>query len=303
MKVIVGDNQMLNTYLARRLRDEVVWAPCQDLAGFTQRQGELRDAEVFFTGCRPWGSIAVRDNPADICLSASAVLLDVIAACHRMKVKKMVWVASSCMYPASQWPLQEADLDPGMRSLDPASEPAALPRVLAMRLCGFYRKQYGDNFVTAIPATIYGPGDDFSPEGHALPFFMQTFHEAKAKGTSFINFRGSGSVRREWIYVEDAANALAFIMDHFNEPYPINIGVGNDTTMDHLVAAIQGVVGTCISTSWDGSGGGVDRKLLSSAILHKLGWDAKIPLNQGLEMTYEWYVKAVRAAGEPEQPA
>lgn len=302
MKVIVGDHAMLNEHLARRLRDEVVWAPCQDLTGFTQRQGELPDAEVFFTGCRPWGSIAVRDYPADICLSASAVLLDVIAACHRMKVKKMVWVASSCMYPASDWPLQEGDLVDRL-SLDPASEPAALPRVLATRLCGFYRKQYGDNFVTAIPATIYGPGDDFSPEGHALPFFMRTFHEAKAKETTFIKFKGSGSVRREWIYVEDAANALAFVMDNYSEPFPINIGVGGDATMEHLVAAIQSVVGTCISTSWDGSGGGVDRKLLSSARLHNMGWDARIPLNMGLEMTYEWYVKAARAAGEPEQPA
>lgn len=283
--VIVGENLMLNKALKARLNGAIMttWS--------SMPSGDVR---VYFTGGKPFGSLAVRERPADVCAALTESYVDTINACHDSNVSKMVCILSSCIYPPSREPLRETEI---LGRLDPASEPAALPRLLALRLCQYYRQQYGDHFVTAVPATIYGPGDDFSQDGHALPMLMKAFHDLKKADEKTTFCRGSADIRREWIYVDDVADALIFIMEHYDDPEPINIGTGEDTVMSILVGLIQNVIGTNITVHWDRASGGVDRKLLSVAKLDALAWQAKVSLGDGLEKTYEWF-KASSAAGQ-----
>lgn len=283
--VIIGSNRVLNAALRRRL-----------VSDFSDSVHE--GATVYFTGGPAYGSQAVREKPATVCSSLGCDL-ETINICQALGVKKLVYVASSCIYPPSDAPIPESTV---LWPLDPASEPAALPRLHAARLCHFHRQQYGCNFVVAVPATVYGPHDDFGEDGHALPALMRRFHRMKLNPNPKYFGRGKGNVRREWIYADDVADALVFIMDHYDGAEPVNIGVGFDVTMEHLVASIQSVVGTRIPVEWEGDYTGVDRKLLSTIKLRNLGWFAQTTLARGLELTYEWF-KASGAAGEPEQPS
>jgi GDP-L-fucose synthase len=288
--VITGENQMLNAALGRRL----------NVKAAVMRWGRLplaEDVRVYFTGGKPFGSQAVRERPAEVCAALTESYVDVINACHDRGVRKMVCVLSSCIYPPSREPLKETEI---LGRLDPVSEPAALPRLLALRLCQYYRQQFGDHFVTAVPATIYGPGDDFGQDGHALPMLMKAFHDLKEADKKSTFCRGSADIRREWIHVDDVADALIFIMEHYDDYEPINIGVGGDIAMSSLIALLQTIIGTSIEVRWDALHGGVDRKLLSIDKLAKLGWKHQIMLGDGLEKTYEWF-KASGTAGQPQR--
>jgi len=320
-KIVIGDNELINEALRRRLKgeeevfildgpmgslnspqlvnDSLVSYPLvyQLLGQYVQQYKPEIPTEVYFTGGYPFGSQAVRERPADVCSRLAHVCLNVINVCHHLKVSKMVFLASSCIYPPSQDPLRE---DSVTGVVMPLNEPAALPRLLALKQCQFYRKQYGQNFVVAVPATAYGPGDDFSHSGHALPMMMKKLHDLKMQGASAVTFQGSGAVYREWIYSVDLADALVRVMEHYDSPEPINIG-GKECSMNELVSTLQAVVGTIIPVRFDNSvSPGVRRQYLDSRKIRDLGWWPARSLRAGLEATYEWY-KTSRAAGEPQR--
>lgn len=291
--IIIGENAMLNKALLKRLFRATIMPD-----SFLPPKFVGPDTQVYFTGGYPFGSQAVRERPADICSALTRSYLDLIDACHYAGVKKMVCLLSSCIYPSSFEPLRE---DAVLGIMDPVSQAAALPRLLALRLCQYYRRQFGNNFVAAIPATIYGPGDDFSQDGHALPMLMRLFHELKGQQKEGILCRGSGNVRREWIYVDDVAEAMVFIMEHYDDPEPINIGAGEDFTMEELVKFLQEVVGTHFNVQWDLTPSGVDRKWLWNGKLYKMGWKPQVSFRNGLWGTYEWFKTTASAAGQPQR--
>lgn len=299
MKIITGENQMLNTALLQRLRlhyEDVHTVLHISALNVLKPHTPI---EVYFTGGTPFGSQAVRERPADVCSQLAHTCLEAIDACHHFGVNKMVYLASSCIYPPSIEPLRE---DSVTGVVAPLNEPAAWPRLLALKLCQFYRKQYGHNFVTAVPATAYGPGDDFSDDGHALPVLMRKMHDLKkVNDKKALICHGSGRVQREWIYVDDLADGLMYVMEKYDGADPINIGSGFDMRMKDLITILQIIVGVDLEVAWDSSiSPGVERQFLSSEKIHSLGWTPQTTLREGLERTYEWF-KTSGAVGQPQR--
>lgn len=240
------------------------------------------------------GGIALNQAiPADLMIDNLLTALNVMRACHQSNIQKAVFLGSSCMYPVNVYqPLQERSLFENY--LEPTSQPYAVAKLAASQLCEAFNKQYGTNFLFAIPNSLYGPYDNFDPtSAHVAGALISKFHQAKLDQSAEVVLWGSGLPRRELIYVNDAARAMARLLanDITASINPINIGCGYDVSIKNLAEIIANTVGFKGEIVWDSSKpDGVLQKWLDNSKLHKLGWSAQTSLEKGLIFTYQWYL-------------
>jgi GDP-L-fucose synthase len=215
---------------------------------------------------------------------------NVVHASHKSGVEKLLFLGSSCIYPKfAPQPMPEEALLTG--PLEPTNEPYAIAKIAGIKLCEAYRRQYGSDFISAMPTNLYGPEDNFDLQGsHVLPALIRKFDEAKNSGASSVVIWGSGTPRREFLHVDDCADALVHLMHHYSGDMHLNVGCGEDLTILELAEKIRGVVGFTGALERDTSKpDGTPQKLLDVSRLMALGWRPKIALLAGLKSTYEWY--------------
>ena len=252
---------------------------------------DSRPELVFVTAGLTGGIHANQTAPADLMLNNLLVSAHVLAAANRHGVKKLLYLGSSCMYPRqAQQPLRPEYLQTG--PLEPTNAAYATAKLAGLALAQAYRSQDGAPFITAIPANAFGPGDDFHLDtGHVIPALIRRMHEAKLRGDDVIGIWGTGLPRREFIFADDLADACLFIMDHFDDSEPINLGSGSDVSIAEIATLIAEVVGYRGQLRFDASRpDGMPRKCLDSTKLFQLGWRPATPLCAALERTYAWFL-------------
>lgn len=252
---------------------------------------------VILAAGRVGGIIENRSYPADFITTNIAIQQNVIDAAHYYDVYKLVYFGSSCMYPKEcHQPMSENALYTG--KLEPTSISYAIAKLAGLQTCLAYNQQYGiKRFIPVIPNSAYGPGDNFDPNsGHVLSSLISRFHEAKINGVSKVSLWGSGSPRREFIHVDDIANACNQLLTSNiqNLDLPVNLGSGRDISIKELANLISRIVGYQGEIEWDSSKpDGAPQKLLNSSRINDFGWFPKIPFEEGVRETYDWYLKNI----------
>jgi GDP-L-fucose synthase len=294
---VAGADTLIGRALMRELER-------QGYANIVSDDGDLTDArqvDEFFSRHRPEyvfmaagksGGIAANQKyPADLMLNNLLVETNVMRSAHHYGVKKMLYLASSCCYPrhASQ-PMQVDSLMTG--ALEPTNEAYAAAKLAGVVLCKAFRQQYGANFIAGIPANAFGPEDDFTPEdSHVVAALIRRIDEAKTSRTPEVEVWGSGAARREFVFVEDLANACLFVMNHYDGAEPINIGGGEDLSIKELATIIKEVTGYNGELRFDASKpDGMPLKSLDSSVLRRMGWQPSHSFRDGLRITYDWFL-------------
>jgi GDP-L-fucose synthase len=258
-----------------------------------QRYFEQLHPEYVFMAAGVVGGILANSNyPADFIRDNLAMELNVIDCAWRVGAKKLLNLGSSCIYPReTPQPIREDFLLSG--PLEPTNAAYAVAKIAGVTLCQSYARQFGSNFISAMPTNLYGPGDNFDLEWcHVLPALLRKFHEAKIRNSPSVVVWGSGRPRREFLFVDDLADACLFLMKHYNDPSPINVGLGEDIEIAELALLIGEVVGFQGALQFDpAKPDGMPRKLLDVSKINALGWKARTPLQEGLSRTYSWYVR------------
>lgn len=247
---------------------------------------------VFLIGGISGGISANQRYPADLMIDNLVINCQVIEKARQHGIRKLLYLASSCVYPKIvEQPMRVESLMSG--KLEPTNEPYAIAKLAGLYLCQAYRQQFNVNFITAISANVYGPGDDFSPDdSHVIAALIRRMHEAKIGGQSQLVIWGSGSPRREFIFCDDAAEACLLLMNDYNGSEPVNVGVEIDWSIRDLATMVAEVVGYSGDLVFDTSKpDGMPAKLLDSSVLHAMGWQPKTSLKEGLARTYQWFVR------------
>lgn len=250
-----------------------------------------RPEVVILAAARVGGILANSSRPADFLYDNITIASNVIHAAHVHGVKKLLNLGSSCIYPKlAPQPLKEEYLLTG--PLEPTNRAYAIAKIAAIELCDAYRAQHGNDFISAMPTNLYGPNDNFDLESsHVLPALLRKTHEAKQAGNRTITIWGTGAPRREFLHVDDLADACLFLLENVSESGPINIGTGSDVSIRELAELIASVVGFEGQFKFDRTKpDGTPRKLMDVGLLSNLGWRATIALNDGIEGTYDWYL-------------
>ena len=279
--------------------------PGLELLTKTRKELDLRDrqaVEQFLKAAKPevvviaaakvGGIQANYQFPVEFLLENLEIQNTLIAASFLAGVKKLVFLGSSCIYPRlAPQPISEDALLTG--PLEVTNEPYALAKIAGIKLCQAYARQYGANFISVMPTNIYGPNDNFDLQNsHVLAALLRKAHEAKVSGKASIVVWGTGAPRREFLHSEDLADAVSFLIEHYDSPEIINVGCGRDVTIRELAELVCDVVGFTGTLEFDDTKpDGTPRKLLDVSKLTKQGWQAKIPLREGIESTYEWFLK------------
>ncbi|HIO15286.1 MAG TPA: GDP-L-fucose synthase [Flavobacteriales bacterium] len=246
---------------------------------------------VYLAAAKVGGIHANATYPAEFFFDNLSIATNVIDSAYKHGVEKLLFLGSSCIYPRlAPQPIPEDALLTG--PLEPTNEPYALAKIAGLKLCDAYRKQYGCNFISAMPTNLYGPGDNYHPENsHVLPAFIRRFHEAVKNGEKEVVCWGSGTPKREFLHVKDLADGLLHLMDHHDSEGWVNIGTGIDLSIGELATTIAEVVGFKGEIVWDSSKpDGAPRKLLNVSKMSEMGWDASIKLKDGIESVYADYV-------------
>ena len=255
---------------------------------------EERPDYVFLAAARVGGIYANNTYPAEFIYSNLTIQTNIIHASYVFKVKKMLFLGSSCIYPKNcPQPMKEEYLLSG--PLEPTNEPYAVAKIAGIKMCQAHNRQYGTNFLSVMPTNLYGPNDNFDLKtSHVLPALIRKFHEAKIKGLSEVVIWGTGSPRREFLHVDDLVDACLFLMNNYNGSKIVNIGVGKDQTIRELAEIIAGLTGFKGSIRFDtGKPDGTPVKRLDVSKINSIGWRARIGLEQGIAETYKWYVENV----------
>ncbi|MCX8007875.1 MAG: GDP-L-fucose synthase [Coriobacteriia bacterium] len=250
-----------------------------------------RPEYVFLAAAKVGGILANATYPADFIRDNLQIQTNVIDAAHRFGAKKLLFLGSSCIYPRyAPQPMREEHLLTG--PLEPTNEPYAVAKIAGIVMVRSYRRQYGFNGISLMPTNLYGPGDNFDLEtSHVIPAMIRKFHEAKVAGEPSVTLWGTGTPRREFLHVDDLADAAVFLMERYDGEDIVNVGVGEDITIAELGLLVQAIVGYRGQIVWDTSKpDGTPRKLLDVSRLHALGWRARIGLREGVEATYRWYL-------------
>lgn len=253
---------------------------------------EERPEYVFLAAAKVGGILANSTYPADFIRINLQIQLNVIDAAFRYGVKKLLFLGSSCIYPKyAPQPMKEEYLLTG--PLEPTNEAYAVAKIAGIKMCQAYRQQYGFNAISLMPTNLYGPGDNFDLEtSHVIPALIRKFHEAKVAGRGEVVVWGTGKPRREFLYVDDLADAALFLMEKYEDGEIINVGVGEDIAISELAELIAEVVGFNGEIIYDTSKpDGTPRKLLDVSRLFALGWRPKTPLREGLIATYRWFLE------------
>ena len=251
-----------------------------------------RPQYVFLVAGTVGGILANSTRPAEFIYDNLLIHATVVHAAHLHGVKKLLYLGSSCIYPReAPQPMAEEALLTG--PLEPTNEPYAIAKIAGIRLCQAYRRQYGSDFISAMPTNLYGPGDNFDlTSSHVLPALIRKFHDAKVQGLPDVTIWGSGTPRREFLHVDDLADACVFLMRRYSALEHLNVGTGEDQTIRELAAMIRDVVYPDATLVFDASKpNGPPRKLLDVSRLHAAGWQHAIDLRAGVEQTYHWYLE------------
>lgn len=297
---VAGHRGMVGSALVRRLAREdceIVTATRQDADLVRQSEAEalmarLKPDAVFIPAAKVGGILANDTYPADFLYENLMIAANLIHAAHIAGVEKLLFLGSSCIYPklAAQ-PITEDALLTG--PLEPTNEWYAIAKIAGIKLCQAYRKQYGRDFISAMPTNLYGPGDNYNLQtSHVIPALIRKAHEAKAAGAASMTIWGTGSPMREFLHADDCADALVHLMQVHSDPDHVNVGSGEDLTIEALARLVMEVVGFEGALEKDlTKPDGTPRKLMSADRLRALGWSPKIGLREGLEDAYSWFLQ------------
>jgi GDP-L-fucose synthase len=292
---VAGHRGMVGAALLRRLsREDCVLLTVDraeldlcDQKAVAAWMAKTRPDAIFLAAAKVGGIFANDTQPVDFIHDNLLIATNIIEAAHRNHVEKLLFLGSSCIYPRlAPQPIHEQALLGG--PLEPTNEFYAIAKIAGIKLCQAYRRQFGRDFITAMPTNLYGPGDNYDLESsHVLPALLRKAHEARARRDRQLVIWGSGRARREFLHVDDCADALVHVMQHYSDEVPINIGSGTDVTIAELAELIMRVVGLEGRVVTDpAKPDGMPRKLLDSGRLTELGWQPSIPLEAGIRMTY-----------------
>lgn len=264
----------------------------QDAAAVKSFYAKEKPAYVFVAAAKVGGILANNNFPAEFLYENLQIQNNLIHGAHEAGVKKLLFLGSSCIYPKlAPQPIKEEHLLTG--PLEPTNEWYAIAKIAGIKMCQAYRRQYGCNFISAMPTNMYGPNDNFDLQSsHVLPALIRKFHEAKISNAATVTCWGTGTPLREFLYADDLARACLFLLEHYNEEQFINIGFGSDVTIKQLAETVQRVVGFGGKIVWDTSKpDGTPRKLMDSSRLFALGWKPKVELEAGIKLAYEFFLK------------
>lgn len=265
----------------------------QELNLFDNKQVEdfLRDEkpDAIILAAAKVGGIGANSNfPVEFLTENLRIELNIMESAHNQNIDRLVFLGSSCIYPKfTKQPIQESQLLTG--ALESTNEPYALAKIAGLKLAASYRRQYGRDWVSAMPCNIYGPGDNFDlASGHVLPVLMQRFHNAKIAGDSHVTLWGDGTPLREFLHSDDLASAILYILDNYHEEEHVNVGSGFEVSIQELARLVSQVVGFTGEILWDDTKpNGTPRKVLETSRLESLGWSSKIDLRDGILATYQ----------------
>ena len=297
---VAGHRGLVGSAIVRRLQAQ----PGATILTATRDQLDLRDqaaVNYWFKANRPeyvylvagtvGGILANSTRPAEFIYDNMMIHATVVHAAHLFGVRKLLYLGSSCIYPREcQQPMREEYLLGG--ELEPTNEAYAVAKIAGIKLCQAYRAQYGDDFISAMPTNLYGPNDNFDlASSHVLPAMIRRFHEARVDGHHDVVIWGTGSPRREFLHVDDLADACVFLMDRYSDARHVNVGTGEDLSIRELAGLVRDIVHPSARIRLDSSKpDGMPRKLLDVSRLQDLGWRHRIGLRAGITSTYEWFV-------------
>ncbi len=298
---VAGHGGLVGSAVVRRLEAEGF----SRIETVTREQLDLRDqaaVNYWFRAHRPefvflvagtvGGILANSTRPAEFIYDNMMIHATVVHAAHLFPVKRLLYLGSSCIYPRGcPQPMREEHLLSG--HLEPTNEPYAVAKIAGIKLCQAYREQYGCDFISAMPTNLYGPNDNFDlASSHVLPALIRKFHDAKVEGRREVPIWGSGSPRREFLHVDDLAEACLFLMRRYDAGDHINVGTGEDLTIRELAETVRDIVHPGAELVFDPTKpDGTPRKLLDVSRLHALGWRHRIPLREGIASSYGWFLE------------
>ena len=300
---VAGHNGLVGSAIVRELRNQnynniITVSHCDlDLtiqADVEKYFGDNKPEYVFLAAAKVGGIKANSDSPADFFYMNSMIQNNVINSAYKFGVKKLLFLGSSCIFPKNcPQPIKEESLLSGY--LEETNEAYAVAKISGLKMCQYYRRQYGVDFISAMPTNLYGPNDNFDLEtSHVLPALIRRFHEAKINGNHKVTLWGTGSPKREFLHVDDLANACVFLMENYSEEGHINVGTGVDLTIRELAGIICEIVDYSGSIEFDiTKPDGTMRKVLDVSRIQGLGWSHKIGLHEGIDKAYEWYKERV----------
>jgi GDP-L-fucose synthase len=296
---VAGHRGLVGSAIVRRLRQEGF----DNVLTATRDQFDLRDQAAvndWFRANRPeyvfmvagtvGGILANSTRPAEFIYDNLMMHATVVHASYLHQARRLLYLGSSCIYPREcPQPIREESLLTGL--LEPTNEPYAIAKISGIKLCQAYRRQYGCDFISAMPTNLYGPNDNFDLQSsHVLPALMRKFHEAREQGRDEMVVWGTGSPKREFLHVDDLADACLFLMRHYDEDSHINVGTGEDLSIRELAETIRDIVAPGVRLTFDPTKpDGMPRKLLDVSRLHALGWRHRIELREGIAQTYRWF--------------
>jgi GDP-L-fucose synthase len=303
---VAGHRGLVGSAIVRRL-EQLGFA---NILTATRDQLDLRDqaaVNYWFRANRPeyvylvagtvGGIMANSTRPAEFIYDNMMIHATVVHAAHLFGVKKLLYLGSSCIYPrVATQPMKEEELLTG--PLEPTNEAYAIAKIAGIKLCQAYRKQYGSAFISAMPTNLYGTNDNFDLNAsHVLPAMIRKFHDAKEEGRKEVTLWGTGTPKREFLHVDDLADACVFLMKNYDEAMHINVGTGEDVSIAELADMVKRVVHPSATIVYDTTKpDGAPRKLLDVSRLHALGWRHRLALGEGIENTYQWFLQNHAAA-------
>lgn len=303
---VAGHRGLVGSAIVRNLKAKGY----DNVIGRTHKELDLTDQAVvraFFEEERPdvvvlaaakvGGINANNTSPADFAYENMQIQCNVIESCHRFQVKKLLFLGSTCIYPRmAPQPIPEDALLTG--PLEETNEAYAIAKIAGLEMCKFYKRQYGDHFISCMPTNLYGPYDNYDLQGsHVMPAMIRKFHEAKVDNAPVVELWGTGTPLREFLYVDDMADACVFLLEHYDGEQHVNIGTGKEVTIKELAKIVKQTVGYQGEIVWNQDmPDGTPRKLTNVDKLHGLGWTHKVELEEGVGLAYKWFKENVKDA-------
>jgi GDP-L-fucose synthase len=300
---VAGHRGLVGSAVWRHLDDEGFEA----LLGRSSSELDLREREAVFTffdeerpeyvvlaAARVGGILANATEPADFLSDNLRIQVNVLDAAQVFGVERLLFLGSSCIYPRlAEQPIKESSLLTGL--LEPSNDAYAIAKIAGVLQVQALRRQHESSFISAMPTNLYGPGDNFDlAASHVLPAMIRRFHEAKVSSADTVTLWGSGTPRREFLHVDDLARACLHLLESYDDPATINVGVGVDLSIRALAELVAGTVGYEGALEWDTTKpDGTPRKLLDVSRIQETGWSAEIPLDEGVRSTYRWYLEHI----------
>ena len=298
---VAGHNGMVGSAIVRKLKslgyENLVLKSSKELdlrnsGDVTSFFNKERPEFIFLAAAKVGGILANSNYKADFIFDNLTIQNNVIKNAHLFNVEKLLFLGSSCIYPINApQPIKEEYLLTGL--LEKTNEPYAIAKIAGLKMCQYFREQYGCNFISIMPTNLYGKNDNFDLKtSHVLPALLRKFHDAKLNKENKVEIWGSGNPKREFLHVDDLADACVFLMNNYNKSETINVGTGVDISIKDLALLIKKITGFKGDLEWNSSmPDGTYRKLLDVSKIHNLQWKAKINLTDGIKLTYDWYIK------------